>query len=57
MPCAEYLDILGGFVLENLQPNSPTGGINAFRVSLSLSQGQEEKLGDKDGRIQASIRA
>jgi hypothetical protein len=29
--------------LDNLQPQSATGGINAFRVRLSLSQGQEEK--------------
>src|SRR5215213_4075490 len=55
--CAEYLNVLGGFVLDNLQPHSPTGGINAFGVRLSLSQGEKEKLGDKDGRIQASIHA
>jgi rod shape-determining protein MreB and related proteins len=31
-----HLDMLGGFVLDNLQPHSPTGGINALRVRLSF---------------------
>jgi hypothetical protein len=43
-PC--WRRLLGGFVLDKLQPHSPTGGINAFRVRLSLSQGREERLGD-----------
>ena len=35
--------------MDNLQPHSPTGGINAVRVRLSPSQGQEEKLGERMG--------
>ena len=37
VPCAEYPSILDGFVVDNLQPYPPTGGIKVVRVRLSLS--------------------